>query len=333
VIRRILEASSRTIPWMALLFIPILLGMQDLYPWAHADHVEHDPVLRHKAPYLNVPFFLVRTAVYFASWTWLMVALNRWSRAQDEGNTAAGRRMQLMSGAGLVVYGLTITFASVDWVMSINPHWFSTMYGFLFMGGQGLSALAFTVAVATMLRRHEPMHHVYNPAHFHDLGKLMLAFVMLWAYFNFSQYLIIYSGNLVEEIPYYVARTTNGWQYVALLLVVFHFAAPFALLLSRDLKRQADRLVLVAIAILVMRVVDLFFLVSPDFTAAGTNLHLAAAGEEHGTHLFVHWLDVAAPIGIGGVWLWLFLSQLAQRPLLPVGDPQLAQALEAAGGH
>jgi hypothetical protein len=156
---------------------------------------------------------------------------------------------------------------------------------------------------------------------------------MLWAYFNFSQYLIIYSGNLVEEIPYYVTRTTGGWQYLALLLVVFHFVAPFALLLSRDLKRHAGRLALVALAILVMRLADLLFLVSPDFTPGGPNLHLAAPGEAHGTHLFVHWLDLAAPVGIGGVWLWLFVSQLAQRPLLPVGDPHLAQALEAPSGH
>jgi hypothetical protein len=270
---------------------------------------------------------------YFACWIGMALLLNRWSKAQDDGDILATRRMQVMSGAGLVLYGLTITFASVDWVMSINPHWFSTIFGFLFMGGQGLSALAFAIVVATILWRNGPLHQVYNPGHFHDLGKLMLAFVMLWAYFNFSQYLIIYSGNLLEEIPYYVTRTTNGWQYLALLLLIFHFAIPFSLLLSRDLKRNAARLAWVAGAILVMRVADLFFLVSPDFAASGANLHLAGPGEKHGTHLFLHWLDLAAPIGIGGVWLWLFLTQLAQRPLLPIRDPQLAQALEAAGGH
>jgi hypothetical protein len=332
VIRRIFEASTRTLPLLALLFVPILLGLHDLYPWTHADHVEHSVVLQHKSLYLNTPFFVTRAAFYFASWIGLAWVLNRLSKAQDDGDPVATRKMQLISGGGLVLYGLTITFASVDWVMSINPDWYSTMFGFLFMGGQGLAALAFTLIVATALWRGS-LHEVYNPGHFHDLGKLMLAFVMLWAYFNFSQYLIIYSGNLVEEIPYYVDRTTGGWQYVALVLVIFHFAAPFALLLSRDLKRNAPRLVVVALAILLMRGGDLFFLVSPDFDPSGSNRHLLQAGEPHGARLFVHWLDLAAPIGVGGIWLWMFLTQLAARPLLPIRDPQLAQALEGAGSH
>lgn len=333
VIRRLFEAATRTLPVLALLFLPIVLGLHDLYPWTHADHVAHDPVLQHKAPYLNTPFFLARAVFYFASWIGLAWVLNRWSKAQDEGDALATRRMQLLSGAGLVLYGLTVTFSSIDWVMSLNPHWFSTMFGFLFMGGQGLAALSFAVVVATILWRRGSMREIYNAGHFHDLGKLMLAFVMLWAYFNFSQYLIIYSGNLVEEIPYYIARTTGGWQYLAFTLLVFHFAAPFALLLSRDLKRSANRLVLVAAAILVMRLADIVFLVSPEFAPGGMNLHLAASGNERGAHLFVHWLDVAAPIGIGGIWSWQFLAQLTERPLLPIRDPQLAQALEHAGGH
>jgi hypothetical protein len=318
VVRRIFEASSRTLPLLAVLFLPIVLGMHELYPWTHADHVAEDHMLQQKALYLNVPFFLIRALLYFAVWIALAAMLNRWSREQDEGDPAATRKMQLMSGGGLVAYGLTITFASVDWVMSLNPHWYSTIFGFIFMGGQALAALAFTIAVAVLLSRRPPMNGVYNAGHFHDLGKLLLAFVMLWAYFAFSQYLIIYSGNLVEEIPYFTTRTMGGWQYVALLIIVFHFALPFALLLSRDLKRNATRLVTVAVGILVMRVVDLFFMVAPEFATAGFRLH---------------WLDVAAPVALGGIWLWLFLTQLSQRPLLPIRDPQLAEALESAGGH
>jgi hypothetical protein len=340
VIRRIFEASSRTLPLLAVLFLPIVLGMHQLYPWSHADHVAHDAALQHKSPYLNTPFFLIRAVMYFAAWIGTAWHLNRLSAAQDAGDITATQRMQRFSGAGLVIYALTITFASIDWVMSINPHWFSTIFGFLFMGGQGLSALAFAVILAALLSRTEPMRSVFNVGHFHDLGKLMLAFVMLWAYFNFSQYLIIFSGNLAEEVPYYIARTTNGWQYLALGLVVFHFALPFVLLLSRDLKRNSRRLILVAIGVLLMRVFDLFFLVSPEFASTGANLHLAASGAEaataageHGTRLFLHWLDIAAPIGIGGVWIWLFLAQLGARPLLPVRDPHLAEALESAGGH
>jgi hypothetical protein len=294
--------------------------------------VAHDAALQHKALYLNTPFFLARAVFYFASWVVLAWLLNRWSLEQDRGDAErATRRMQVLSGAGLALYGLTITFASVDWVMSLNPHWFSTIFGFLFIGGQGLVALAFTIVVAALLSRRAPMHAVFNVGHFHDLGKLMLAFVMLWAYFNFSQYLIIFSGNLAEEVPYYVARTSHGWQVISLVLVIFHFALPFTLLLSRDLKRNANRLILVALAIVLMRFIDMFFLIAPEFAASGANLHIAGEGAE--TRLFVHWLDLAAPIGIGGVWVWLFLTRLADRPLLPIHDPHLAEALESAGGH
>jgi hypothetical protein len=319
VIRRIFEASSRTLPVLALLFIPIVLGMHQLYPWTHADHVQNDEILQHKSLYLNVPFFLVRAMLYFAAWIALARQLNRWSLEQDTGDAVTTtRKMQLLSSGGLVLYGLTITFASIDWVMSLNPHWFSTIFGFIFMGSQGLAALAFTIAVAVLLSRHEPMSHVYRADHFHDLGKLLLAFVMLWAYFNFSQYLIIYSGNLVEEIPYYVTRTTGGWGVLALILVVFHFALPFALLLSRDLKRSGNRLIAVALGILLMRVLDLFFLVAPEFSTQGFS---------------IHWLDIVAPIGLGGLWLWRFLTELQHRPLLPMRDPHIAEALEGAGGH
>ena len=182
--------------------------------------LEQDALLQHKSLYLNVPFFLTRAAIYFGAWIALAAALNRWSQRQDGGDPTATRRMQMLSGGGLVLYGLTITFASVDWVMSINPHWFSTIFGFLFMGGQGLAALAFAIAVATLLAQHEPMRGVFTVGHFHDLGKLMLAFVMLWAYFSFSQYLIIYSGNLPEEITWYTHRLFTGWRVIALLLVV-----------------------------------------------------------------------------------------------------------------
>jgi hypothetical protein len=332
VIRRIFEASSRTLPLLALFFIPIVLGMHSLYPWTDEALVAHDYALQGKALYLNRPFFVVRAALYFASWIGLATLLSKWSLEQDKGDTTAARKMQLLSGGGLVVYGLTITFAAVDWVMSLDPHWFSTMMGFLFMGGQGLIALAFVVIVATALARRAPMDHVFKAVHFHDLGKLMLAFVMLWAYLNFSQFLIIYSGNLAEEVPYYVWRLAGGWQYVALLLVGLHFSLPFSMLLSRDLKRNSNRLIAVASLVIVMRLIDYIFFVSPEFSTAGTNLH-AGHGGDHAAHAFVHWLDLAVPVGIGGIWVAFFLRQLASRPLLPLGEPDLAKALAATGGH
>jgi hypothetical protein len=313
VIRRVLEASSRTLPFMALLFVPLVFGIHDLYEWSHAEEVARDPILQHKAPYLNTPFFLARAAIYFIAWSALAYLLSKWSLEQDRGGVAQGLWMQRLSGGGLVLYAATVLFMSVDWVMSLDPHWFSTMYGVLFMGGQGLSALAFTIAVVVLLSRTAPMAHVIQPAHLHDLGKLLLAFVMLWAYFSFSQFLIIWSANLPEEIPWYLRRMGGGWQYVGLALIFAHFVLPFLLLLSRDLKRQSGRLVLVAVLVIAMRLVDMFWQIGPM----------------HGdTGLSLHWLDFVVPVALGGLWVALFLWQLKTRPLLPLGEPQLAEALE-----
>jgi hypothetical protein len=331
VFRRIFEASSRTLPLLMVLFVPVLLGMGTLYPWSHADHVAADEVLRHKAPYLNSTFFTVRAVIYFAGWWGIATLLNKWSRQQDAGDVGVNMRIQRLSGAGLVFYALAVTFAGIDWIMSLNPHWYSTIFGFLMIGGQGLAALAFTIIIASFLFRREPMASVLKPHHFHDLGKLMFAFVMLWAYFNFSQYLLTFAANLVEEIPYMLARTSNGWQYLAVFLVTFHFAVPWLLLLSRDLKRNSHRLVVVAGWMLFMRYADIYMLVSPEFDSSGGNLHLLAG--EHASHFFVHWLDLAAPLAIGGLWLWMFCTELRQRPLLAAGDPYLREALQSGGGH
>ena len=239
VIRRLLEAGTRTLPIMALAFLPIAFGVRVLYLWARPDAVASDAVLREKALYLNVPFFLVRAVLYFTIWGTVAYWLNRWSLEQDHSpDPRLARKLQLLSAAGIVLYALTITFASIDWVMSLEPHWFSTIFGILFMGGQALSALSFAIAAAVLLALRPPFSDVLSRAHLHDLGKLLMAFVMLWAYFNFSQFLIIWSANLAEEAPWYVHRLGHGWQAIGLLLVVFHFALPFALLLSRGLKRN-----------------------------------------------------------------------------------------------
>jgi hypothetical protein len=332
VFRRIFEASSRTLPLLVVLFIPVVLGMGSLYVWTHADHVAADEILQVKAPYLNTPFFLIRAALYFVAWVGLTWILNGLSARQDAGDVSVNTRIQRLSGAGLVIYALTVTAAGIDWIMSINPHWYSTLFGFLMMGGQGLAALAFTIVAATFLFRHEPMASLLKPFHFHDLGKLMFAFVMLWAYFNFSQYLLTYAANLIEEIPYMTVRTSNGWQFLALFLVVFHFAVPWLLLLSRDRKRNPYRLVLVALWILFVRYLDIYMLISPEFDAAsGQNLHMLEG--EHVSHLFVHWLDLGAPLAIGGLWVWMFLTELRKRPLLAAGDPYLRESLLTGGGH
>jgi hypothetical protein len=286
VIRRPIGAASRVLPVLTVLFLPIVFGMHDLYEWTNADLVAHDEILQHKHAYLNTPFFLVRAATYFLVWNGLSYFLNAWSLEQDRtGDPRLARRMQLISAGGLVAYGLTITFASFDWLMSLEPHWFSTIYGVLIIGGQGLSAMAFLIVALVWL---------------------------LWAYFSFSQYLIIWSGNLPEEIAWYLHRLQTGWRFIGLTLVVFHFVAPFCLLLSRRIKREADLIVIVAAGILIARVVDLFWLVAPEFHRQGVS---------------VSWLDILLPLSLGAIWLGCFVWQLRGRAILPVHDPQFEEAL------
>lgn len=313
VLRRPIGAASRVLPLLTLLFIPILIGMSHLYPWTHADVVARDQSLQNKHLYLNVPFFLVRTVVYFAVWNTLAYFLNAWSLEQDRtGDPHIPRKMQLMSAGGLVAYGVTITFASFDWMMSIEPHWFSTIYGLIVLGGQGLAAFAFLLIVIVWLSRRPPLDTVIMPAHLHDISNLTLAFVMLWAYFSFSQYLIIWAGDLPLEIAWYLHRLQTSWWLIGVALMVFHFALPFVLLLSRTIKREADLIVKVAAGILVVRVIDLFWLIAPDFHTAGIS---------------ISWLDVLLPIALFTLWLGAFVWQLRGRAILPVHDPEFDEAL------
>ncbi len=313
VIRRPLEAVVRTMPIMAILFLPIVLGMGHLYHWTHADVVAGDPIIREKAAYLNTPFFLVRQALYFATWLTIGWLLTKWSAEQDRtGDAALVGKFSKLSGAGLVIYSLTVTFAMIDWTMSVNPHWFSTMWGPLYMVGQGLSAMSFAIVILIMLSQVAPLNRVVTSAHLHDLGKLLFAFLMLWAYLTFSQYLIIWSANVVEEIPHYLLRWDNGYQYVSIFMVLLHFALPYALLLSRDIKRDRRRLRIIATWILIARVVDYYWHVAPEFHTEGLSIGL---------------LDIATPIAIGGVFLALFAVNLRGQSLLPVNDPGLPKAL------
>ncbi len=310
-IRRPLESATRTLPVLAVLFVPLGFGLRQLYAWTGP---MEKPLSRFQMSYLTIPGFLTRAAIYFAIWILLMLLLNGWSLQQDaRPERALRRKLQMLSGPGIVLYVFTMTFAAVDWVMSLSPHWSSTIYGFLFVGGQAVSAMALMIAVAVLLAQSEPMSGILQPRHLHDLGKLLLAFVMLWAYFAFSQLLIIWAGNLPEEIPFYVKRLRGGWGALGVLILLFHFALPFFLLLSRDLKRSARLLPRLAIAVIFMRLVDLFWMTAPEFSPDAFR---------------VHWMDVAAPAGIGGIWLAYFAWQLKGRPLLPLGDPELAEAIE-----
>jgi hypothetical protein len=313
VIRRPLEAATRTLPLMALLFLPVVAGMGHLYHWTHADAVAADPIMQAKEAYLNTPFFLLRQVFYFATWIGTAMLLNRWSAEQDRtGDPALAVKVARLSGGGLLLFGLTVTFATVDWTMSVNPHWFSTIWGMLYMVGQALSALAFAIAVLVMLSTMPPLDRVVNASHLHDLGKLLFAFLMLWAYLSFSQFLIIYSANLAEEIPHYLVRSAGGWQWVGWGLVVLHFALPYGLLLARDTKRDFRRLRVIAMWVVVIRLLDYYWHVAPEF---------------HTTGLAVTLIDIALPIALGGVFVAVFAGQLKGRPLLPLQDPGLAKAL------
>ena len=313
VIRRPLEAAVRTLPIMAALFIPIVIGMGDLYHWSHPEVAANDPVIREKVAYLNPTFFIVRQVLYFAVWLTISSRLLKWSAEQDQtGDPGLVRKFSILSGGGLVVYSLTVTFALIDWTMSVNPHWFSTMWGPLHMVGQGLSAMAFAIVIVIMLSQMPPLNRVVTAHHLHDLGKLLFAFLMLWAYLTFSQFLIVWSANLVEEIPHYLIRWDGGYQYLSGFMILGHFAVPYALLLSRDLKRDSRRLRIIATWILFARVFDYYWHVAPEFHEEG---------------LAVGLLDVALPVAIGGIFLALYAVNLRGRSLLPVNDPGMAKAL------
>ncbi len=314
--RRILEAATRTFPLLTVLFLPVAFGGRYLYIWTHPAEVAQSAILQHKSPYLNWPFFLGRATFYFLIWMGLSYVLNRWSLQQAQDSSGAMRRLKRLSGSGILILAVTVTFSSIDWVMSLDPEWYSTLFGMIFLEGQVLTGLAFAITIVVALSRREPLSGFMTPTHFHDLGKLMLAFVLVWAYLAFSQFLIIWSGNLPEEIPWYIRRLQGGWQWIGIILIVFHFALPFLLLLSRDLKRNSSTLAKVAAAVMLMRLVDLYWLTLPELYPGG---------------LRMHWLDGVAPLAIGGIWLSVFFRQLKSRPLLPLGSPELTAALALSG--
>jgi hypothetical protein len=320
VIRRGLEAATRTLPLMLILFIPILFGARHIYPWTNRGQFAHNaPMLDKIDHYLNLRFFILRAVIYFAIWLVLAYFLNKWSREQDSStDRTITKKMRLLSGPGMVLFILTVTFAAIDWVMSISPDWSSTIFGLLFVASFGLSGLAFAIAITALLSDREPMAEVVAPLHFHDLGKLMLALVMLWAYFAYSQYLIIWSGNLPEEIKWYLPRTQGGWGAMVISIVVLHFAFPFFFLLSRSVKRNPHRLISVAVLILIMRVIDLIWLIEPNYSHE---------------HFHISWMDIAAPLGFGGIWIGMFARELQKRPLMPFNDPQMESVLEQAHEH
>jgi len=323
VIRRILGAAMRCVPLTALLFVPLLFGLKRLYIWARpldtiADNHLREHLQEITKSYLSVNGFIIRAVFYFAIWNLLSYLLTKWSAEQDHPPMRDhSARFKALSGPGLILYGFTITFAAIDWVMSIDPSWISTIFGLSLLIGQVLAALCFAVVVERILFDYKPMSELLKPEQVHDHGKFMLAFIMVWAYFAFSQWLIIWAGNLPEEITWYMRRLNGGWGYVGLFLVLFHFVVPFVFLISRPFKRDITRLVWLAGWLLLMRYVDLFWTIEPNFSTA---FHLS-------------WLDVVVPIALAGLWLAYFFRNLSSMPLVPAYDVFAVEVLEPEHEH
>ena len=321
-IRRPLEAGALVVPLMALLFIPLIFGLGGLYEWTHADYVASHPTVAAKTAYLNVPFFIIRSAFYFLVWSYGAWYFFRASKRQDVDAAASmriGFRLKGMGAAWIIIYVVTMTFAMVDWSMSLTPEFFSGIYSVIYMIGQAISAVCFVIFVMVALASvHPKVNELLTPKRLQDLGNFLMAFTMFWAYTSFAQLIILWSNNIVETNPYYVLRFSPSWRVVGLFLIVFGFAAPFTVLFSRWVKRKRRALVLVAVWAMFIRLLDVFFMVVPNFGREGFPLHL---------------LDVLLLVGMGGLWLGVFTLILGSRPVLPLHDPRLLEPDAHAHNH
>jgi hypothetical protein len=323
VVRRPMESGGLTLLPLAVLFLPLAVGLSRLYPWARPEEVARDALLQHKSAYLSVGFYLARTVVYFIIWCVFAYFLNGLSAEQDNRDDhGPSGRLQTLSGPGLALLFLTGTFAAIDWLMSLEPNWSSSIYGALVVVGEALATLAMMIAVVVFLSADRPMADAATPDRLHDLGNLMLAFTMLWAYMSFAQYLIIWSGNLPEEIPWYLRRTRGGWQWVALALSLFHFFLPFFVLLFRESKREGRLIVRAAVLVLVMHWIDLIWLVIP--------------ARSDPANPQIPWVELPicalAMVAIGGLCTTYYISRLKGMPLIPLNDPNLNEVMALEGG-
>jgi hypothetical protein len=323
-IRRLLEAGSRTFSVMALLFLPIVIWMKQIYPWVNpADDMAGDPNYHFKLVYLNPNFFIVRAIIYFAILMGLAHFLNKWSREQDStGDPRLAKYLEGISGPGLILWGMAVSFSMIDWVMSLEPKWFSTIYGMIFMIVGALTAMSFVIFVLRRLvddDRGREIKEKVTPGQFNDLGNLMLAFTMLWAYLSFSQFLIIWSGNIKDEIPWYMTRAFGTWGKLAVFLIILHFALPFLLLLQRNIKRRVHRLSTVAAMMILVSIVDVYWLIVPAY-------------EKDGAHLGSLVWDIFYLVVIGFIWIATYFWQLGKMPLLPLHDPRFEGELQHEHG-
>jgi hypothetical protein len=332
-LRRILEAMSRTLPLVFAFYVVIAFNLKRLYLWALVSDVSdalrggiisetEAHAINFKHPMLNAETSIIASVVLFLIWGFYVWHLNRLGLKRDadkEGNNDYWqKKLENISGPGIIIYALTMSAGAIYWVMSLDVTWYSSVYGLLFLVGQGYSVLAFSIAVAIRLSKYEPFKTILRTTEQHDLGKFTFAFVMLNIYLAFSQFLIIWSGNSPEEIPWYLARFNGGWGYIITLDFIFHWLIPFSLLLSRDLKRNKNRLFAVCLWMLFARAFDLFWLIEPNFKDAAGNLHFTWGILEY----------VAVPCAMVSFWLAYFFTQLMSRPVVATNDPHLAEILE-----
>lgn len=313
VARRVLEAGARTLPYVGIAAIPLFFGLREIFLWADESKMAADHLLQHKAPYLNAPFFIGRTVFAIVLFSFYAYFLSAKARRQDAtGDPEIARSLQRWSSIGLLLFILINTFLGFDWIMSLDPHWFSSLYGGIFVAGEALAGMTFVILVMVWLGRREPMEAVIRRKLYHDYGKLLFAFVMFWTYLSISQFIIMWQGNLPEEVVWYEERFHGSWGWLAAGLLIFHFFFPFLILLSRSVKEHAGMLAKVAAFVLFMRWVDFVWQSRPTWHAEGFSLP---------------WLYVAAPLALGGLWFFLFARELGKRPLLPVMDANLKEAL------
>jgi hypothetical protein len=314
VLRRIAENIMSVIPLMAIFVIPILLGIGHLYHWSHAEALAENPVLKGKAIYLNTPFFIIRTILYLAVWILLARALYKLSISQDkEYDENRTSRMRRISAPGMVAFALTLTFASFDWLMSLNASWYSTAFGVYIFSGGVLACLAFLTLIVIHLNRLGYLKDVITLEHYHDLGKLIFTFVVFWGYIAFAQYFLIWYGNIPEETAWYHLRWGGLWSVISMLIVFGHFVFPFMVLITRGAKRSLPMMTFMGFWLLLMHWVDLYWVIIPGHT-------------EHIPQAF--WIDCATMAGIGGIFIWYFMRRLSSQALVPVNDPRLQASIE-----